>query len=121
MARWVWPAVTGVATSATGVAINLATEWRDNPWAWVAVVALTGLGVAAALRVQTTPPDEAKPREVHNEAPGPVGGPLIQSGSIGTVHTTVNQTATAHGGSTIHQAGRDMTVNTGEPDDDRRA
>ncbi|MEU4741055.1 hypothetical protein AB0G02_11410 [Actinosynnema sp. NPDC023658] len=129
MARWVWPAAAGVVTSATGVAINLATDGRANPWAWAAVVLLTALGVVIALRVQpeapTAPPatgappaaeDPPKPQEptttVHNSVSGTVNGSLVQGGTFGAVTinspTTVNQTAIARDGSTIHQAGRDV-------------
>ncbi len=126
MARWVWPAAAGVVTSATGVAINLATDGRSNPWAWVAVVLLTALGVAVALRMAPAeaPPAEpaAEPRPeatpqaptatVHNSVSGTVTGAVVQAGNLGAVTinspTTVNQSAVAREGGTIHQAGRDL-------------
>ncbi|MFJ6672491.1 hypothetical protein ACIQMJ_15400 [Actinosynnema sp. NPDC091369] len=117
MARWVWPAAAGVVTSATGVAINLATDGGGNPWAWVAVGLLTALGVVVALRVQAgspKPPAPEPPRSsVRNSITGSVTGPVVQAGDIDgglTVNspTTVNQTAVARDGGTVHQAGRDI-------------
>ncbi|ROP40813.1 hypothetical protein [Saccharothrix texasensis] len=122
MSRWVWPAAAGVVTSATGVAINLATDGGANPWAWVTVVLLTALGVVIALRVQASapkpptpePPTSAPPEStVRNSITGSVTGPVVQAGDIGgglTVNspTTVNQTAVARDGGTVHQAGRDI-------------
>ena len=123
MAKWAWPAAAGVVTSATGVAINLATDGGANPWAWVTVVLLTALGVVVALRVQAapSPPPEptaadttARPRTqtVHNTVSGTANGTVVQAGELGslTIHspTTVNQTAVAREGGTIHQAGRDI-------------
>lgn len=123
MARWVWPAATGVTTSLIGVVINLATEWKLNPWAWVCVAVLTGLGVVAAMKVQDaptptelppprTPPPPRAPRRggVHNSISGNVSGEVLQAGDIsGNVNIhSVSQTAVARENSTIHQAGRDI-------------
>ncbi|MEV8436523.1 hypothetical protein AB0425_04065 [Actinosynnema sp. NPDC051121] len=123
MARWVWPAAAGVVTSATGVAINLATDGGANPWAWVTVLLLTALGVVVALRVQAAqaPPGDrtaagaaAPPRTstVHNSVSGTVSGSVVQGGELGSITinspTTVNQSAVAREGGTIHQAGRDI-------------
>lgn len=108
-------------TSLIGIVINLATEWKLNPWAWVCVAVLTGLGVVAAMKVQATPPAESPPppvpalprRGVHNQHQGPVYGPVIQAGAVGAINErSVNQTAVARDNSTIHQAGRDI-----RPDD----
>ncbi|MDU0293990.1 hypothetical protein, partial [Saccharothrix longispora] len=52
MARWVLPAAAGVVASATGVAVNVATDAAGDPWAWAAVVLLTLLGVALTVRMQ---------------------------------------------------------------------
>jgi hypothetical protein len=38
-----------VLTSATAVAVNLATEWKSNPWAWLAVAVTTALVASVAL------------------------------------------------------------------------
>ncbi|MFE2757465.1 hypothetical protein ACFXGA_36245 [Actinosynnema sp. NPDC059335] len=116
MARWVWPAVAGVVTSATGVAISLAADAAGNPWAWVAVALLVVLGVVVTLRVQpTTPPAGPEPRPattVHNSVSGSVTGSVVQAGDLGSVTinspTTVNQHAVAREGGTVHQAGRDI-------------
>ena len=40
---------TAVAGSGVAVAVNLATEWKTNAWAWLAVVVATVLVAAAAL------------------------------------------------------------------------
>jgi hypothetical protein len=118
MARWVWPAAAGVVTSATGVAINLATDGGANPWAWVTVLLLTALGVVVALRVQASsspkPPAPEPPKsDVRNTVTGSVTGPVVQAGDIAgglTVNspTTVDQTAVARDGGTVYQAGRDI-------------
>jgi hypothetical protein len=112
MARWVWPTAAGVVTSATGVVINVATDLKTSPWAWVVLVLLTASGVLIAMRVQPAPsPVPASSGGVHNSFSGTVHGPVIQAGSIGSIGYTdrsVNQTATAHENSTIHQAGRDI-------------
>jgi hypothetical protein len=124
MSRWVWPAAAGVVTSATGVAINLATDGGGNPWAWTTVVLLTALGVVIALRVQpapAAPPPQQQPQPptttstVHNSVSGTVTGGVVQGNEIGPVTlnspTTINQNATAGEGSTIYQAGRDVRRN----------
>lgn len=123
MARWVWPASAGVVASATGVAINLATDQGDNAWAWVAVVLLTALGVVVGARVgsaagapapQEPPrPQPPTPGSVHNSVSGTVHGGLVQAGNIDapvTLNspTTVNQNAVARDGGTVYQAGRDV-------------
>jgi hypothetical protein len=114
MRRWAWPAVFGVVTSLIGIAINLATEWKSNPWAWVVVAVLTGLGVVAGMRVSAAA--ESRPTgsrrttgDVHNSVSAPISGTVIQAGSVGSINDhSVKQTAIANGGSTIHQAGRDI-------------
>ncbi|PSL58095.1 hypothetical protein B0I31_101311 [Saccharothrix carnea] len=125
-----WPAAAGVVTSATGVAINLATDGRANPWTWVAVALLTALGVVIALRLQSAPsaprvdappqsradvpaePEPQAPTTVTNSISGTVHGAVVQAGTLGSVTvnspTTVNQTAIARDGGTVHQAGRDI-------------
>ncbi|GAA1272203.1 hypothetical protein [Saccharothrix xinjiangensis] len=115
MARWVWPAAAGVVASATGVAINVATDWGANPWAWVVVVLLTALGVVVAMRVQghRSPEHPARPHPtVHNSVNGTVHGGVVQAGSLGSVTvnspTTIDQTAIARDGGTVYQAGRDV-------------
>jgi hypothetical protein len=94
----------------TGVAVNLATEWRTNPPAWVAVVLLTALGVVVATRVR--PPSERSSApttsSVRNSISGTVHGPVVQAGHIGSytdnTDNSVHQTAVAHENSTVHQA-----------------
>jgi hypothetical protein len=104
-----------VVTSATGVAVNVATDLMTEPWAWVGVAALTGLGVVVALKVQSTPVPQPTPQApashggVHNSVSGTVHGPVIQTGSIGAYNDrSVDQRATAGDNSTIYQAGRDI-------------
>lgn len=123
MSRWVWPAAAGVVTSATGVAINLATDGRANPWAWVTVVLLTALGVVIALRVQApapTPPAEPAERSEAAERPEPAGStepataepqPQPQSQpSTANVHNNIS--GTVHG--TVVQGGNlgPVTINS---------
>ncbi len=43
------PFVVALATSGLGVAINLATEWKTNLWAWAAVVVITLLSAGVTL------------------------------------------------------------------------
>jgi hypothetical protein len=44
------PTACAAAVSAGGaVAINLATEWKSNVWAWVAVTALTAVAAVLSL------------------------------------------------------------------------
>jgi hypothetical protein len=109
-------------TSLIGIVINLATEWKLNPWAWVCLAVLTGLGVVVAMKVQATPspngpppqppppaPPAPTPGGVHNQFQGRTHGPVIQTGSIGSYNDhSVNQTAIARENGTIHQAGRDI-------------
>lgn len=40
--------ITAVVTSALAVVINLATDWKGNSWAWLAVVVLTLLSAGAS-------------------------------------------------------------------------
>ncbi|MEO6085256.1 MAG: hypothetical protein ABIQ18_19285 [Umezawaea sp.] len=103
-------------TSLIGIVINLATEWKLNPWAWVCVAVLTGLGVVAAMKVQATPPAGAPPTRippvprhgVHNHQHGQAGL-VIQTGALGAYNDhSVNQRAVARDNGTIHQAGRDI-------------
>ncbi|WP_433263849.1 hypothetical protein ACQPZF_33400 [Actinosynnema sp. CS-041913] len=123
MARWVWPTAAGVVTSATGVVINLATDHADNPWTWGGVVLLTTVGVFVGLAAQRSErkrhqPEPTRPAGVHNSVTGTVHGGVVQAGSLGSVTfnsgTTVNQSATAHDGGTIYQAGRDVRQDRGQ-------
>ncbi|HEX6341784.1 hypothetical protein [Umezawaea sp.] len=112
MARWVWPTAAGVVTSATGVLVNVATDLMTEPWAWVGVVALTGVGVGVAMKVRSAPAAVEAGTEsdgVRNSVLGSVGH-VVQVGTIGGsyVDRSVTQTATAGDRSTIIQAGRDV-------------
>lgn len=84
MAGWVWPAAAGVVTSATGVAINLATDVGASPWAWVAVVVLTAVGVVVAVRLRPAtsqaPTDAVHDNTtVNNSITGDVSGDVVQT------------------------------------------
>ncbi|MBB5955654.1 hypothetical protein FHS29_002235 [Saccharothrix tamanrassetensis] len=125
MARWVWPTAAGVVTSATGVAVNLATDQGGNPWTWGGVVVLTAIGVVVGLAAQRSErkrhqqqPEPARAAGVHNSVTGTVHGGVVQAGTLGsvTLHSgpTINQNATAHEGGTIHQAGRDIRHDRGQ-------
>lgn len=48
-------AATVVVTSALAVVINLATDWKTNPWAWLLVVAVTVLAGVVTLRLEDHP------------------------------------------------------------------
>ncbi|MEU4803371.1 hypothetical protein [Actinosynnema sp. NPDC023587] len=119
MARWVWPTAAGVVASATGIVINLATDQGANPWTWSAVALLTAAGVMVGLAAQRSnaPQPQPPPGDVHNTITGTVHGNAVQARTLGavtlnsgsiSVGPTINQSATAHDGSTIHQAGRDI-------------
>lgn len=48
--RVVAPTMAAAATtSAIAVVVNLATEWKTNPWAWIAVGAFTLISAAVSL------------------------------------------------------------------------
>lgn len=133
MARWVLPAAAGVVASATGVAINVATDAAGDPWAWAAVVLLTVLGVVLTVRMQqparprppappsAQPAPQPAPRpsrpepSVHNSVTGTVHGGVVQAGNVGSVtidsSTAVTQHAVARDGGTVYQAGRDVNPN----------
>jgi hypothetical protein len=59
---WLRPAVravlAGIATTAVSVAVNYATGWTSNIWAWLVVVALTF--AAAVLTLQSSRPADGK-------------------------------------------------------------
>lgn len=76
-------------TSATGVAINLATDLRSNLVAWTAVVVLTVAATALAFwhdrRRQATPSVDAQqsaPAPVTNTLKGKVRGNVVQARDI---------------------------------------
>ncbi|MBB4964045.1 hypothetical protein [Saccharothrix violaceirubra] len=122
MAKWVWPVATGLVTSATGVALNLATDLRDEPVSWIAVVVLTALGIWVARRsrsheiVSHAPAVVVGSTTVSNDVPGVVNGNAVQGVTVGPVTfnptTNIDQTAVAHDGGTVHQAGRDINGGT---------
>ena len=74
---------TAVVGSGVATVINLATEWKTNVWAWVAVAVLTllaaGLSLWLACRSETTTP--AAPPAVSQS--GSVGRDNIQIGRVG--------------------------------------
>lgn len=43
--------LTAVATSTLAVVVNLATEWKTNPWAWLGVGVLTVISAAVSLNI----------------------------------------------------------------------
>lgn len=62
--QWSYAVVGGVLTTGTGVAINLATEFKSDVGAWVAVGLLTGAGILAGATTErfnrpANPPDGA--------------------------------------------------------------
>lgn len=81
--------VWAVLTSAAAVAVNLATEWKSNPWAWLTVVVTTALVAAAALWLDHQKGDPAEPER-------PAGGQVVDNSTI-------------HGPN--FQVGRDVSIN----------
>lgn len=76
MRRVVAPTVAwAVLTSAAAVAVNLATEWKSNPWAWPAVVVTTALVAGAALWLDHRKGDPAEPER-------PAGGQVVDNSTI---------------------------------------
>jgi cytochrome bd-type quinol oxidase subunit 2 len=82
--------VWAVLTSAVAVAVNLATEWKSNPWAWLAVVVTTVLVAVAALWVEHRHGDPS-------------------AGSERPVHGQVVTNSTIHGSN--FQVGGDVSIN----------
>ncbi|HEY8374237.1 MAG TPA: hypothetical protein VIL00_15985 [Pseudonocardiaceae bacterium] len=98
---WLPALVGAVVGTALAVLVNLATEWKSNPWAWVAVVVLTltSAGVTFWLRSSESEPQAVPerpsaashlpapeaPREgaaVINQVNGRVTGTVVQAGDI---------------------------------------
>ena len=72
---------TAVAASATMIVINFATEFKTNPWWWVAVVAATALVAGVALWLD----HRNQPERPDNPAPAPApagGGPVVNNSTI---------------------------------------
>lgn len=69
--------VWAVLTSVVAVAVNLATEWKSNPWAWLVVVVTTVLVAAAALWLDHRRGDLAVIER-------PVGGQVVSNSTIGS-------------------------------------
>jgi hypothetical protein len=82
--RVVAPTVaTAVAGSLVAVALSLATEWKSNPWAWLAVVVTTALVAAATLwldRRQGDPPEPERPSGGQVVTNSTIHGPNFQVG-----------------------------------------
>jgi ABC-type arginine/histidine transport system permease subunit len=90
--RVVWRVVaptvsSAVVGSAVAVSVNLATEWKNNLWAWLAVLVFTVISGGVALWLEyrhtgdTSRPAREGPRLVVNDAV--IGGDNIQIGSAG--------------------------------------
>jgi hypothetical protein len=79
--RVVVPTVaTAVVSSAVAIVVNLATEWKTNPWAWVGVGMLTL--VAAVLAVWLA---------CRHGADAPVPPGVSMSGSVGRDNVQIGQ------------------------------
>lgn len=82
--------VWAMLTSVVAVAVNLATDWKSNPWAWLAVVVTTVLVAIAALWLE------------HRR-----GDPRAESDRLG--HRQVVKNSTIYGSN--FQAGEDVSIN----------
>lgn len=71
-------AATSAVAAGLAIAVNLATEWKADPWTWVAVAVLTALSAVVSLWLH---------RRSSETGPGPGSGPEPGSGS--TVSNTI--------------------------------
>jgi hypothetical protein len=77
MRRW-WVSLLGaVVLSGASVAVNLATDWKTNLWAWLAVVVLTVAGAGTTVWLYRV--DQADSRTGERA--------VVAGGSIGTAVT----------------------------------
>jgi tetratricopeptide (TPR) repeat protein len=109
MHRWLVALVVSAVVTGSAVAVNVATDLKDNLWAWLAVGVLTLAGAVVTVwtqRVETrsardrNTAGEAVPARVVNVMSGHVGGHLVQAESTGPV-TFENAPVTY--GSVVHQ------------------
>ncbi|WP_147289113.1 hypothetical protein [Nocardia mexicana] len=86
-----------VVTAASGIAINFATDLKNDAIAWLAVIILTVAGIGISLAIDrinersrnTARKAENEPAvsEVRNEVSGSIGGNLVQGRDIaGGIH-----------------------------------
>lgn len=108
--------VTAITTSAVAAALNLATDWKNNLWAWLAVgvLTLTSGGVAVWLyRKQTAAADELSRRApVENEAE------IGRRSRVGRVLLAAKQRNSLCTGS--HTSIKDLTMQAGTTNDSDR-
>jgi membrane protein implicated in regulation of membrane protease activity len=46
---WIPTLAVAVSSTAAAVAVNVATEWKTNSWAWVAVMLITAVSAAVSV------------------------------------------------------------------------
>ncbi|MBV9314276.1 MAG: hypothetical protein JO100_11205 [Pseudonocardia sp.] len=85
-------AATAVVGSGVAVVINLATEWKTNPWAWIVVGVLTLLAMVLALWLASGP----------DQGEG-VGAEASSVSMSGTVRRDNIQFGQVGGNATIHR------------------
>jgi hypothetical protein len=87
LGRVVAPTVAvAVVTSALAVVVNLATEWKTNPWAWVGVAGLTLAAAGGSwwmFRSQSSATASDAPPPGQSVTNSTISGPNIQIGSAG--------------------------------------
>ncbi len=84
-AKFIPPLLTAILASGLGVAINLATEWKRNPLAWLAVVALTLASATAAAAIANRSDQGSRPSgsvESSDKQITSRSGQLSTSGSV---------------------------------------
>lgn len=57
----IWMVVASSATTAGAVAVNFATGWVRNPWAWIIVAALTVLSAFISLHIARISDSRSEP------------------------------------------------------------
>lgn len=98
MARRLWragvpPVVTAFAGTGVAVWVNLATQWKNNLWAWVAVAALTAVVAAVAVLLERRRAAESG-GSVEGEG---TSGPSVTHSHIGRDNTQPHPTGAAPG------------------------
>jgi hypothetical protein len=70
----IWMVVASVTATAGAVALNFATGWVRNPWAWASVAALTILSAAVSLHLARVSEPRPEPETIGGNVSGVVNG-----------------------------------------------